>query len=211
MEEFLIQNIRFTNKIRFLLFFFFLIFSLFSKLLGISLAWSVIEIFALFLLANFISEISAAKIWPEEKAPQINSSYFAHQLIEIFLIFEIGYLTHPLFFFLLAIFYIIFSYFAFDQRVYSRTISLILLVGYFSFGGLAYFQILDYYFPNFFLNFSLTLAILICSLFFGENLLKSSENIRQALKEKTEELKRRENQQFQREEEFRRSRAVWQT
>ena len=212
MEEILIQNIRFTNRARFFLFFLFLIFSLFSKLIGISLSWSVIEIFILFLLANFISEISAIKIWPKEKVPQINSSYFAHQLIEILLLFEIGYFIHPLFLFLLTIFYIIFSYFTFSQRIYPRIISLILIIGYFSFGALGYFRILNYYFPSpFFLNFSLTLIILICSVFFGENLSKGSENILAILEEKTEELKRKENQQFEREEEFRRARAVWQT
>jgi len=212
MEEILIQNIRFTNQVRFFLFFLFLIFSLFSKLIGISLSWSVIEIFILFLLANFISEISAIKIWPKEKAPQINSSYFAHQLIEILLLLEISYFIHPLFFFLLAIFYIIFSYFTFSQRIYPRIISLILIIGYFSFWALGYFRILNYYFPSpFLLNFFLTLIILICSVFFGEKILESSKNILGILKEKTEELKRKEKQQFEREEEFRRARAVWQT
>jgi len=209
MEEILIQNIRFTNRVRLFLFFLFLTFFLFSKLIGISLAWSVIEIFVLFLLANLISEISAIKIWSKERAPRVNSSYFAHQLIEIFLLFEIGYFIHPLFFFLLAIFYIIFSYFAFSQRVYPRIISLILIVGYFSLGVLVYFQILNYYFPSpFLLNFSLTLVILICSVFFGENLSKSSENILEILKGKTEELMRKENQRFQKEEEFKKSREV---
>jgi len=210
MEEILVQNIRFTNRVRLFLFFLFLTFFLFSKLIGISLAWSVIAIFILFLFATLISEISALKIWQKERAPRVNSSYFAHQLIEILLLFEIGYLIHPLFFFLLAIFYIIFSYFTFSQRIYPRIISLILFIGYFSFGILVYFRILNYYFPPpFFLNFSLTSAILICSVFFGENLSKSSENILETLKGKTEELMGKENQQFQREEEFRRTRAVW--
>jgi PAS domain S-box-containing protein len=210
MEEILIKNIRFTNRARFFLFFLFLIFSLFSKLIGTSLSWSVIEIFILFLPANFISEISAIKIWSKEKAPQVNSSYFAHQLIEILLLFEIGYLIHPLPFFLLAIFYIIFSYFTFNQRVYPRIISLILIIGYFSFGLLAHFQILNYYFPSpFFLSFSLTSVILICSVFFGEKISESSENILEILKGKTEELREKESQQFRREDEFRRSRTAW--
>lgn len=209
MEEFLVQNIRFTNRVRLFLFFLFLIFSLFSKLIGISLSWQVIEIFTLFLFAILISEISAIKIWQKEKSSQVNSSYFAHQLIEIFLLFEIGYLIHPLFFFLLVIFYIIFSYFAFSQRIYPRIISLILVIGYFFFGALSHFQILDYYFPYFFLSFSLTSAILISSVLFGENLSKSSENLFKIFQEKNEELKRKESRQIQREEEFKKSRWAW--
>jgi PAS domain S-box-containing protein len=209
MEEVYLQNIYLNNRTRLFLFSFFLLFFLISRLFNILVPYLFIGIFAFLFFLNIISELLMRKIWSRQKISQINFKNFIFQLIEIFLIFGIVLSGNFLLLFPLLIFYIVFSYFTFSQKIYPRIISLISILGYFSLGLLIYFQILNYYFPSpFFLNFSLTLLILIGSVFYGENFSKSSENILGVLKEKTEELKRKEKLQFQREEEFKRSKEV---